>query len=124
MKLAEDREIRLMLPEFVLEEAKVVLSRSFPGYEPLLEVFLSRLEYTILLWKDIEQSILLYQGKVRDRKDAPLLASVVVGKPDFAVTGDLGLREDMKRCDDAAGVTKICSSRELLEALSRKGITS
>lgn len=108
------------MPESVLEEARVVLSRSFPGYEPLLDVFLSRLEHTLIPWKAIEGLLPLCEGKVRDKKDAPLLASAIVAKPDFTVTGDVALREDMKRCSEATDVTKICASRELLDSLSKR----
>jgi len=57
--------------------------------------------------------------KVRDRKDAPLLASVIVAKPDFALTGDVALREDLKRCRETAKITKICSSAQFLKTMSR-----
>jgi len=117
MKLAEDREIVLILPEFVLEEARMVLARSFRGHEAILDVFLSRVEHTVLSWKEITQLVSFYEKKVRDKKAAPLLASVVAAKPDFAVTGDVALREDVKRCGEVAGVAKICSSRQFLAAV-------
>ena len=118
LKLAEERKIVLVLPEFVLEEGRLVLARSFPGHEALLDAFLTRVEHTVLPWKEIGQSAFAYAKKVRDEKDAPLLASVIAAKPDFTVTGDVALREDMKRCSEVAGVTKICSSRQFLEAIA------
>lgn len=120
LKLAEDKAIALILPEFVLQEARTVLGRRFPGHEPLLDAFLSRVEHTVLSWKQIEQHVSLCQRDVRDTKDAPVLASVVVAKPGFTITGDAILREDMKRCRETARVTTICSSREFLNEFSKK----
>jgi predicted nucleic acid-binding protein len=74
----------------------------------------------VVQWKEVEQSTSLYENKVRDTKDAPVLAAVVVAKPDFAVTGDLGLREDMKRCSEATRATRICSSRQFLKNMLKK----
>jgi predicted nucleic acid-binding protein len=110
----------LAVPEFVLEEARIVLARRFPGHEALLDAFLSRTQHTVIPWKEIEQSISLYEKKLRDMKDAPVLAAVVVAKPDFIVTGDLGLREDMRRCSEATRVTSICSSRQFLKEVLKK----
>lgn len=41
LKFAEDKAIVLILPEFVLTEARAVLGRRFPGHGMLLDVFLS-----------------------------------------------------------------------------------
>lgn len=120
LKLAEDKAITLILPEFVLEEARIVFARRFPGHEALLTAFLSRAEHSVLPWREIEESVSLHEKKVRDAKDAPVLAAVVVAKPDFAVTGDVALREDMKRCQDTARVTSICSSRQFLKQVLKK----
>ncbi len=120
LKLAEDKAITLILPEFVLEEARMVLARRFPGHEALLTAFLSRAEHVVLPWREIEESVSLHEKKVRDAKDAPVLAAVVVARPDFAVTGDVALREDMKRCQDTARVTSICSSRQFLKEVLKK----
>jgi putative PIN family toxin of toxin-antitoxin system len=120
LKLAEDKAITLILPQFVLEEARIVFARRFPGHEALLTALLSRAEHTVLTWKEIEESVSLHEKKVRDTKDAPVLAAVLAARPDFAVTGDVALREDMKRCQDVARVTSICSSREFLKEVFKK----
>ncbi|MEM3004027.1 MAG: putative toxin-antitoxin system toxin component, PIN family [Candidatus Bathyarchaeia archaeon] len=117
LKLAEERKIILVIPEFVLEEGRLVLARNFPSHEALLDASLARMEHTVLPWKGIGKLSSVCEEKVRDRKDAPLLASVIAVKPDFTVTGDVALREDMKRCSEVAGVTKICSSRQFIEAM-------
>lgn len=120
LKLAEDKMITLVLPEFVLEEAREVLDRRFPGYEMFLDVFLLRAEHSVVLSSRIEQDIALHQSEVRDAKDAAVLTSTILAKPNFVVTGDKTLREDMRRCRDIAGITTICSSSELLKKISKR----
>lgn len=120
LKLAEDKGVVLILPQFVLEEARIVLSRRFPGHEALLDAFLSRTEHTVLPSKEIEQSVSLYEKRVRDGKDAAVLATVIVAKPDFTVTGDVVLREDMRRCGEIVRVTRVCSSKQFLKKVLKK----
>jgi len=119
LKLAENRVIILVLPGFVIEETRVVLTRRFTGHEVLLNAFLSRVEYTVPSWEEVEPLISVYREFVRDKKDAPILASVVLVKPDFVVTGDRVLRDDLGRCREVEP-TKICSPRQFLEMVSRK----
>ena len=120
LKLAEDKAITLELPEFVLKEARAVLGRRFHGHEEFLDAFLRRAEHTVVPWNRIEQDIPLHQGEVRDAKDAAVLTSTILAKPNFAVTGDRTLREDMKRSRHAARVTTICSSSEFLKNVSKR----
>lgn len=120
LKLAEDKAITLVLPEFVLKEARAVLGRRFPGHEVFLDAFLLRAEHTVIPWSRIEQEIHLHQGEVRDAKDAAVLTSAILAKPNFAVTGDKTLREDMKRSRGAARITTICSSSEFLKNVSKR----
>jgi len=96
------------------------LDRRFPGYEMFLDVFLLRAEHSVVLSSRVEQDIALHQGEVRDAKDAAVLASTILPKPNFVVTGDKTLREDMRRCRDIAGITTICSSIELLKKISKR----
>lgn len=120
LKLAEDKAIALILPEFVLDEARVVLARRFPGHEALLGAFVSRTEHEVLPSEEIVQSVPFAENRVRDAKDAPVLASVLVAKPDFTVTGDVALREDVRSCREATRVTSICSSRQFLKKALKK----
>ncbi len=120
LKLAEDKRITLILPEFVLEEARAVLGGRFPGHELLLDAFLLRAEHRVVPWRRIEQDIPLHRGEVRDTKDAAVLTSTISTKPSFAVTGDKTLREDMRRCQDVAPITTICSSSEFLQKISKR----
>jgi len=115
LRLAEEEEIALILPEFVLEEARRVLASKFRGYEGLLDVFLSRVEYRRVEWIEIEEAIPTAVRIVRDRKDAAVAASVIVSKPRFFITGDEGLREDLTACREA-GATKILTGRAFLES--------
>ena len=116
LRLAEDGEITLVLPEFVLQETKRVLTERFTGYEGLLDVFLSKLNYILVHWDKLETILPQHEGQVRDKKDIPVLAAVIASEPDFAVTGDRALREDLRRCEEVSG-TKICSSRQFLGEL-------
>ena len=120
LRLAEDGEIILVLPEFVIEEAERVLAERFAGYEALLDIFLSNISYILIQWDEFEQLLPQFKGQVRDEKDVPVLASIIASRPDFAVTGDKALREDLCGCEDVSG-TRICSSRQFLEEFSRQG---
>ena len=117
LRLAEGGEITLVLPEFVREEAERVLAERFSGYEALLDVFLSKINYIHVRWNEFEHLLPQYEGQVRDRKDAPVLASIIASRPDFAVTGDVNLREDLRVCEEVSG-TRMCSSRQFLEEFS------
>ncbi|MGA2626643.1 MAG: putative toxin-antitoxin system toxin component, PIN family [Candidatus Bathyarchaeia archaeon] len=119
LKLAEDKAITLVLPEFVLKEARAVLGRRFPGHEIFLDAFLLRADHTILPWSQIEQDTPIRRGEVRDPKDVAVLTSTILAKPHFAVTGDKTLREDMRRCHDARSTT-ICSSNEFLKKITKR----
>jgi len=114
LKLAEDKAITLALPEFVLKEARTILSRRFPSHEKFLDAFLLRTEHTIVPWSRIERDIPIHRDEVRDAKDVAVLTSTILVKPRFIVTGDKTLREDIKRCHDAR-TTTICSSTEFLK---------
>jgi len=115
LRLAEEEEIALILPELVLEEARRVLASKFRGYEGLLDVFLSRVEYRRVEWIEIEEAIPVTLRLVRDRKDAAVAASVIVSKPRFFITGDESLREDLAACREAEA-TRTLSSRAFIES--------
>ena len=123
LKLAEDKEITLVLPEFVLKEARTVLARRFPGHEIFLDTFLLRAEHTIVPWSQIEKHNPIHRREVRDAKYVAVLTSTILAKPDFAVTGDKTLREDISRCHDAR-TTTICSSNEALKKIAKRHRTS
>lgn len=115
LRIAEKKQIILVLPEFVLQEARSVFAERFAGHEVLLDSFLSRTDYTVVPWSDIEPLIPSHKAKVRDWKDAPILVSVLLAKPDCAVTGDRTLREDLQRFSAAGIIAKILSPKQFLD---------
>ena len=119
LRLVEDGEITLVLLGFVREEAERILVERFAGYEALLDVFLSKLIYVLVRWDEFEGVLPRCEGRVRDGKDAPVLAAIIASRLDFAVTGDRALREDLRGYEEASG-TKIYSSRQFLEEFSRQ----
>jgi len=68
LKLAEDKAITLLLPQLVIEDARIVFARRFPSHEALLAAFLSRAEHAVLPWKEIEESVSLHENKVEIRR--------------------------------------------------------
>jgi putative PIN family toxin of toxin-antitoxin system len=119
LRLAEDGAITLVLPEFVIQETERVLAERFAGYAALLDVFLSKISCTLVRWDEFEGLLPRCEGRVRDGKDVPILASIIASKPEFAVTGDRDLREDLHGCEEASA-TRIFSSRQFLEEFSRQ----
>ena len=83
-------EIRLVLADVVLAEARAVLKAKFPQHENVLDQFLKLLEYDGVPSPD---AALVGKAKsvLRDPNDAPILASIFLSEPDFAVTGDKDL---------------------------------
>ena len=120
LRLAEDKEISLVLLEFVVKEARTVLGQSFPGQETLLDAFLQRTQHTAVPMNQFEREIHRYRERVRDAKDTAVLAATIVTKPDFTVTGDKTLREDMKQSREVTDHTIVCSSSEFLKEISKR----
>jgi predicted nucleic acid-binding protein len=120
LRLAEDKDITLVLPEFVLKEARAVLSHRFPGHEILLDAFIHRTQHAIVPMNQFEGEISRHRESVSDAKDIAVLAATIVAKPDLAVTGDKTLREDMKRSREVTNHTVVCSSSELLEEVLKR----
>lgn len=114
LQLAEDKKITLIIQEIVVVETERVLREKFVGFEGLLDVFLARLESESVVMgpalKAAEESLRL----VSDAKDAPIFAAIVVAKPDYAITGDKRLRDDLKNSPTVAKETRILSSAEFL----------
>jgi len=119
LKLAEDQEITLVLPEFVLEETRTVLARRFPGHEIFLDAFLLLADHTTIPSNRIEPHTPTHQAEVRDTKDVAVLTSTILTKPHFTVTGDKTLREDIKRCPHTH-TTSTCSSNEFLRKIKER----
>jgi len=120
LQLAEDKVITLLLPEVVLKEARTVLSHRFAGYEVLLDIFIQRTQHLIVPISEFEGEIDLHRESVRDPKDIAVLAATIATKPDFIVTGDKTLRQDMQCSREVTAHTVVCSSSELLKAILRR----
>lgn len=116
LRMAEEGKIQLILPVFVVEETERVLRDKFSGYGALLEALLPNLGYASVPWAAIEDLLPESRRAIRDVKDAPILASIIAEKPDYAVTGDKELREDLKKY--GLNRTSIFSSKQLLQEIT------
>ena len=116
LQLVEDGKLHLILPDYVVAEAKRVLATKFPGYEGLLDIFLIRVGYRFVAWEETIPLVSDASLKVRDVKDAVILASILVVDPDYFVTGDRELREDAAAC---LGADRSLTSSQLLERIGR-----
>jgi putative PIN family toxin of toxin-antitoxin system len=116
LQLVEDGKLHLILPDFVVAEAKRVLAAKFSGYEGLLDIFLAGVGYRVVAWEETRPHLSVALVKVRDVKDAVVLASVLAVDPDYFVTGDRELREDAATC---LGEDRSLTSSQILERLKR-----
>jgi predicted nucleic acid-binding protein len=91
-----------------------VLGEKFKGYEGLLDVFLKHVLYELIPGESILETLSDCEGKIRDKKDTHVLASVMISDPDYIVTGDRELREDLNICLNS---DKAVTSTEILEIL-------
>lgn len=82
--------IHLLIPQFVIGEARRVLANKFPAHAHLLDEVLSLLDHEVLDRPSAER-IASSQSVLRDPNDAEVLASIVDFAPDYAVTGDKDL---------------------------------
>lgn len=120
LRLIEQGKLRVVIPETVLMEAKKVFAAKFAGTDKLLDLFLERIRPEIIRLREVLPLLEIHASKVKDTKDAPIYSAIILGKPDFAVTGDKLLRLDLRRWAELASNTNVCSSRELLQQLGRK----
>jgi putative PIN family toxin of toxin-antitoxin system len=119
LHLAEDERIRLIIPDNIIEEVRYVLARRFTGFQALFDLYLRRTDWKRVEFERIEPLIRRHRGKVRDEKDMPFFAAVVLLKPDFVVTGDRTLREDLRKLTDLATRTRVLNSSEFLTELKQ-----
>ncbi|MHB1455576.1 MAG: putative toxin-antitoxin system toxin component, PIN family [Armatimonadota bacterium] len=83
-------EICLLIPQFVIDEARQVLANKFPIHAHLLDEVLNIIAHEILDRPSAEK-IESAQSLLRDPNDAEVMASIIEFNPDFAVTGDKDL---------------------------------
>lgn len=83
-------EVRLVLGQVVINEARRVLRSKFPAHAGVLDAFLDMLEYDLVpppSPEAVEQASAL----LRDPTDAPILASIVDANANVAISGDRDL---------------------------------
>ena len=114
LKKAERNTIALVLSDFILLETRRILEAKFKGYEGLFDVFLKNILYELIPGELIRETLAICEGKIRDKKDTHVLASVIASDPDYIVTGDRELREDL---NNYLNSDKAVTSTELLEIL-------
>lgn len=113
LSLAVAGDIRLVLPEFVVLETNRVLRDKFMGIQHLLDAFLLTFEYEFVSL-DVTDDLIDMCDVVRDVNDRQVLASVIAVAPDYIVTGDRVLREDLNKY---LGSQKALLSSKLLHIL-------
>jgi putative PIN family toxin of toxin-antitoxin system len=107
-------EICLLIPEFVLAEARKVLERKFPSHVGVLESVLDLLDHEILT-RPAEKHLVDARQRLRDPNDAEILASIVESRPDYAASGDKDLLTP-----EIHAVFPITRCREVLRELAEK----
>ena len=76
---------RLLLPTFVLDESREVVSRKWPGRRAAFERFVSALSFDVVTTPQDSSEDLPY---IRDPDDYPVLLSALTGCANVLVTGD------------------------------------
>ncbi len=78
----------LLLTEYIEKETRIVFDEKFPGREKVFSslIDLLNVERTPLPPKQLVEEAKLI---IRDPKDAIILASAIISKPDLFVSGDL-----------------------------------
>jgi putative PIN family toxin of toxin-antitoxin system len=113
LEMSVDGEICLLIPEFVIEEARRVLELKFKEHVHLLDEVLGLLNY-VCLQHPSEGSIESARAVLRDPKDAEILASIIEYKPDYALTGDKDLLTN-----DVQSIFPICRCADFLREFKR-----
>jgi len=115
LELADRGLVKLVISQEVIGEAGNAFQEKWPARLHVLQTFLSDVEYELAPMPtraDVEASAQL----VRDPKDAPILAGIILAKPDFAITGDKDLLTDEVRA-----IAPVCMCAEYLEKLFAEG---
>lgn len=77
-------------------------------------MFLKQILYELIPEELIQKTLSNYERKIRDEKDAHVLASVIISDPDYVVTGDRELGEDL---NNYLNSNEAFTSTEILEIL-------
>ena len=85
VKIASAPGNRLVLSTFVVDEARSVMARKWPGRTLDFEIYLALLDYdTVITPKTPDPGLF----EIRDPKDYPVLYSALLDGSDVLVTGD------------------------------------
>jgi len=115
LELADAGRIRLVLAEQVLIEARNTLEgRKFGLPKGVVDGLLAGLDYE-LLPPPSPETVTAARLLVRDPDDAPILASIILAKPDVALTGDKDLLTD-----EVKAVAPVRRCAEYLALLERE----
>lgn len=114
LHLALDGKIRPVLSEYVLLEARRVISAKFPAYLPRLQWALALLDYELVAAMD-PAVITWVAGLVRDPGDVDVLAAILTAGPDYAVTGDKDLLTD-----EIKAIAPTCRCADYLDLRARR----
>ena len=114
LRLIEEGKFNLILPESVVIEAKKTLGDKFPGFEELFDIYRSKTKSETVSIDRILPLTTTYEKQVRDKTDLPIYIAIILTEPDYAVTGDKGLREDLLNSPHISRKTRVCTSREFL----------
>jgi uncharacterized protein len=74
--------VKLVSCTLVIDEVRIVINRKFPEGEPLFGEIVGI--FIILSTEDGKDA----EKLIRDKKDAPILATALKNRPDYFVTGD------------------------------------
>jgi putative PIN family toxin of toxin-antitoxin system len=78
-------EHNLFLCSYSILEVEKVISRKFPAKTRDVELFLSKLRYTLVHTPSVD---ILGEISLRDKNDYPILASAIIADVDLLITGD------------------------------------
>lgn len=106
--------IRLLIAEVVLFETRRVMAYKFAPHLPRLDAFLEKANYESV--PEAGPQLISAAAKlVRDPDDVPILASILLSKPDVALTGDKDLLTDEIRA-----IAPVCTCAEYLQRLETR----
>ncbi len=112
LRLAGDNLVCLVISEAVLKEVRNVIQRKFPELIADVDELLTK-----VLWETVEfpshEEVAYAQTIVRDPNDAAVLASILLSKPDIALSGDKDLlTEEVKK------IAPVCRCVDYLRSLT------
>ena len=112
LRLAAANQVRLVISQAVLRETRSGIDRKFPQLAGDLEDLLSKVSWESVDYPDAE-AIASASRLIRDPNDAPILASIILAKPDFALTGDKDLLTD-----EVKAIAPVCTCADYLRSLT------